>query len=111
MKIVVRIVIAIIFATVSSSAHAQRAGAARPIETPLKPLPPDQAYAGEIRAFAGEKCPPNWLPADGTEYPEKDHKGLLAAIGDLWGATTISTFKVPDLRGVFLRGIQTLVKA
>jgi hypothetical protein len=30
---------------------------------------------------------------------------LFAAIGTAWGAADASTFRVPDLRGVFLRGL------
>jgi hypothetical protein len=72
----------------------------------LKPLPPDYAYPGEVRAFAGETCPTNWLLADSAEYPTAAHKRLEAAIGDLWGSSAPGMFKVPDLRGMFMRGWQ-----
>jgi hypothetical protein len=74
--------------------------------TAPNPLPPDYAYPGEVRAFAGEACPESWLVADGKEYPTSAHKRLEAAIGDRWGSSSTSTFKVPDLRGMFLRGWQ-----
>jgi microcystin-dependent protein len=61
-------------------------------------------YAGEIRAFGGSMCPNNWLIADGTELPTQGHTALNNAIGDLWGATQQTTFMLPDLRGVFVRG-------
>jgi microcystin-dependent protein len=98
--------IALLIAIAVVAAAEQRAAKAkRPLgpET-LKPLPPDFAYAGEVRAFAGEHCPANWLPADGKEYPDAGHKKLVAEIGDLWGTSAVGRFKVPDLRGIFLRG-------
>jgi len=61
-------------------------------------------YPGEIRAFAGEHCPANWLPANGAELDSGSHKSLEAAISDLWGARTTGKFYLPDLRGVFMRG-------
>lgn len=61
-------------------------------------------YPGEVRAFAGEHCPANWLEADGRELDENAHKALAAAISDLWGASQPGKFNLPDLRGVFLRG-------
>jgi microcystin-dependent protein len=64
----------------------------------------DFAYPGEIRAFAGDRCPANWLPADGKEYSEAGHGALVAAIGDLWGSSGLGKFRVPDLQGMFLRG-------
>ena len=70
---------------------------------PPKMVAPGE-FAGEIRAFGGQSCPANWLVADGTELPEAGHASLVAAIGDLWGSTEAGKFKLPDLRGTFLRG-------
>ena len=36
----------------------------------------DGAYAGEIRAFAGEVCPVGWLPADGNTYNDPNIRFL-----------------------------------
>src|SRR5215471_11320816 len=73
------------------------------LAAPPKMVAPGE-FAGEIRAFGGQACPTNWLVADGTELPEAGHASLLAAIGDLWGSTETGKFKLPDLRGSFLRG-------
>ncbi|HEY4240012.1 MAG TPA: phage tail protein [Kofleriaceae bacterium] len=63
-------------------------------------LPP-----GTIAAFAGADAPPGWLLCDGTPVSRTEHAALFAAIGDTWGKGDGSTtFVVPDLRGVFLRG-------
>jgi microcystin-dependent protein len=77
------------------------------------PKPPSKAaplaaaageYPGEVRAFAGEHCPANWLEANSAELDSASHKALEAAISDLWGARATGFFYLPDLRGVFLRG-------
>jgi microcystin-dependent protein len=69
-----------------------------------KPVLKGVAYPGEIRGFAGQNCPTGWLPADGREVKDSDHPALVGAIGDLWGSSAVGKFKLPDLRGVFVRG-------
>lgn len=65
----------------------------------------DGTYVGEVRAFAGEQCPDGWLLADGTQYSTgQPYSQLNSVISDLWGSTEASKFRVPDLRGVTLRG-------
>jgi hypothetical protein len=72
---------------------------------PIKPTPlKDGSYPGEIRVFAGEIPPDGWLECDGQEYPDTKYPKLSAVIGDLWGSTLPNHFRVPDLRGLFLRG-------
>jgi hypothetical protein len=100
-RVTITVLLALLATVAGATQNKPRATAAA-----LKPLPPDYAYPGEVRAFAGETCPINWLVADGKEYPTSAHKRLEAAIGDLWGSSTTSTFQVPDLRGMFLRGWQ-----
>jgi hypothetical protein len=70
-----------------------------------KPTPlPDGSYPGEIRTFAGEIPPDGWLECDGREFPDSQYPKLSAVIGDLWGSTQPNHFRIPDLRGLFLRG-------
>lgn len=67
----------------------------------------DGAYTGEIRAFAGPLCPNGWRVCDGRAYPTKvggADDPLFLVIGDYWGRPDALTYRVPDLRGVFLRG-------
>jgi hypothetical protein len=72
----------------------------------LKPPPVgDGTWVGEVRAFAGEECPDGWLLADGKEYSvNPPYSQLYRVIFDLWGSPAGGTFRVPDLRGVSLRG-------
>jgi len=61
---------------------------------------------GTIVAFAGpaENVPQGWLLCDGREIIQDEYPVLFTVIGTAWG-TTPSDFRLPDLRGVFLRGV------
>lgn len=61
---------------------------------------------GTILPFAGtiSTVPPGYLPCDGSSYSTSDYPNLYSAIGNGWG-TDGSKFRVPDLRGQFLRGV------
>ncbi|WP_208436928.1 phage tail protein [Bartonella taylorii] len=67
------------------------------------PLP-----SGFIGTFAMEKMPEGWLLCDGTAYSRKIYANLFAALGETWGrGNGYTTFNVPDLRGMFLRGLDS----
>ena len=64
--------------------------------------------AGMIMAFAGpaENIPAGWLLCDGTEVSRTTYSNLYDAIGVSWGTgDNTTTFNLPDLRGMFLRGV------
>lgn len=64
--------------------------------------------AGIIVPFAGpaENIPSGWMLCDGSEISRSEYGNLYNAIGVNWGVGDNSTtFNLPDLRGVFLRGI------
>lgn len=70
---------------------------------------------GTIVAFAGDKCPPGWLFCDGKALSSREYGRLYAAISTNWGnglefiggvwVQGTNDFKLPDLRGLFLRGV------
>lgn len=61
--------------------------------------------AGTVISFAGATAPTGYLVCDGQEVSKASYPELYAAIGDLWGTPQSGTnFKLPDLRGQFLRG-------
>jgi hypothetical protein len=62
---------------------------------------------GAIIPFGGnsDKIPDGWLLCDGGMYSTTEYPELFDAIGYNWGTTDPDTFRVPDLRGVFLRGV------
>jgi microcystin-dependent protein len=61
--------------------------------------------AGAILPFAMNSAPAGWLAADGTAVSRTDYAALFTAIGTTYGAGDGSTtFALPDLRGIFVRG-------
>lgn len=64
--------------------------------------------SGAIMAFAGSTAPSGWLKCEGQAISRTTYATLYAAIGTTWGTGDGSTtFNVPDLRGMFLRGTGT----
>lgn len=61
---------------------------------------------GTICAFAMNRVPNGWLACNGQAVSRKTYKDLLDVIGLTYGiGDGDQTFNVPDLRGVFLRGL------
>lgn len=64
--------------------------------------------AGMIVPFAGpkENIPDGWLLCDGSAISRSTYANLYHSIGVCWGEGNGSTtFNLPDLRGMFLRGV------
>ena len=57
------------------------------------------AYLGEIRMFAGDYAPQDWLPCDGRLVAISTYNVLYALIGTTYGGDGQTTFALPDLRG------------
>ena len=66
---------------------------------------------GTIAAYGGplnldELKKQGWLPCNGEAVNRGDFKSLFDQIGESWGrGDGVHTFNLPDLRGVFLRGV------
>lgn len=61
--------------------------------------------AGAVAHFAMSTAPSGWLKANGALVSRTTYAALFAAIGTTFGAGDgATTFKLPDLRGEFLRG-------
>ncbi|WP_039758407.1 phage tail protein [Bartonella queenslandensis] len=61
---------------------------------------------GTIGIFGMQVLPDGWLLCDGKAYLRSEYSALYKAIGIRWGSIDdYSKFHVPDLRGVFLRGV------
>lgn len=63
---------------------------------------------GMIMPFAGpaENIPEGWLLCDGSAISRSEYANLYKAIGVCWGTGDgATTFNIPDLRGMFLRGV------
>jgi len=64
--------------------------------------------AGVIVPFGGqvEQIPYGWMLCDGSEISRTEYANLYNAIGVCWGIGDGSTtFNLPDMRGMFLRGV------
>lgn len=62
--------------------------------------------AGVIVPFGGEEVPFGWMLCNGAEVSRTEYANLYNAIGVCWGIGDGSTtFNLPDLRGLFLRGV------
>jgi microcystin-dependent protein len=69
---------------------------------------PDSVPAGLIFPYAGISTPTGYLFCDGAPLSRTTYARLYSAIGTLWGAGDgTTTFNLPDLRGMFLRGTGT----
>jgi microcystin-dependent protein len=61
--------------------------------------------AGAVMAFAMNSAPAGWLAANGAAVSRSTYATLFAAISTTHGSGDDSTtFNVPDLRGIFVRG-------
>ena len=57
-----------------------------------------QPYIGEIRMFAGNFAPLNWLFCDGQQLPISENEALFQLIGTTYGGDGESTFNLPNLQ-------------
>ena len=63
------------------------------------------AGVGFVLPYYGKTAPPGTLACDGSEISREAYKELFQVLGTKAGAGNGSTtFNVPDLRGVFIRG-------
>ena len=61
--------------------------------------------SGAVMPFAMNSAPTGWLAADGSAVSRSTYAALFSAIGTTHGVGNGSTtFNLPDLRGIFVRG-------
>lgn len=63
---------------------------------------------GSVQMFAGSAAPESWLLCDGStldSVANPKYAALFAVIGTTYGGTGATSFKVPDCRGIFVRGV------
>jgi len=62
--------------------------------------------SGSVIPFAGDNIPVGWLLCDGSIVSRSGYRDLFNAIGEAWGnGDGSSTFHIPDMRGMTLRGV------
>lgn len=62
-------------------------------------------YAGDIKND-GNFLAAGWLPCIGANLKIADYNTLFQTISSFYGAEDASTFRLPDFRGQFIRGVQ-----
>jgi microcystin-dependent protein len=73
-----------------------------------------QVPIGTIMAYGGDTTnidivnrlrEQGWLPCNGVSVSREEYKDLYNIIGTAFGSNSNTTFQVPDMRGLFLRGV------
>ncbi|MBR7780108.1 phage tail protein [Undibacterium rugosum] len=57
------------------------------------------SFVGEIRIFAGNYAPVDWLLCDGSVLSIAQYQSLYALIGVTYGGNGVTTFALPNLNG------------
>lgn len=68
----------------------------------------DTLPVGTIISYVGSDLnalPGHWLPCDGRSLAPSDYPALSKVIGGAFGTDAGGNFYLPDLRGMFLRGV------
>ncbi len=74
--------------------------------TQLIPAGTVMAYAGEWREDVRQNFyHTGWLVCEGQALTIQNYMNLYQAIGHIYGESASETFKLPDFRGIFLRGL------
>ncbi|WP_204301857.1 tail fiber protein [Stenotrophomonas maltophilia] len=60
--------------------------------------------AGLVAHFPTASPPEGWLRCNGADVSRTTYAALFAVIGTTFGSASGSTFRLPDLRGEFIRG-------
>ena len=55
-------------------------------------------YIGEIRLLPYSYAPQGWLPCSGQELPIQQYPALASVLGNMYGGTPPTTFKLPNLQ-------------
>lgn len=56
-------------------------------------------FLAEVKAFAGNFAPRNWIECEGQLLPIAQNTALFSLIGTIYGGDGRTTFGIPDLRG------------
>jgi len=84
---------------------ASGAGGAWFLLSPVFAPPPPPVPAGFVAPFCGVSAPIGWLKCNGAFVARADYAALYKAIGNRFGGDDKAlAFKLPDLRGEFIRG-------
>jgi len=103
--------VTLIFGTQVNSASATdiQVDCNKPVSAAEVPIGSITAYGGVVTGNDKQKLQQQgWLVCDGEEYLIKDYEDLYCKIGTYFGTgSRPENFKVPDLRGRFVRGVDS----
>jgi microcystin-dependent protein len=75
---------------------------------PDVPMASTTTLPGQIVAYGGALAPAGWLSCDGSIISRTTYSALFSALSTTWGSGDGSTtFALPDLRGVYIKGAGT----
>jgi len=63
-----------------------------------------EPFIGEIRYFAGARCPTNWAFCSGQVLQITQYQALYSLLGTVYGGDGKSTFALPNISGRILVG-------
>ena len=72
--------------------------------TTLRQLVGSSVPVGSVIAFAAATPPTGWLSCNGQYLSRVSYPRLFAVIGTTFGSSDSSNFRLPDMRGEFVRG-------
>lgn len=55
-------------------------------------------FLGEVRMFAGNYNPENWIICNGQTLNVQQYQALFSLMGTIYGGDGVTTFKAPDLQ-------------
>jgi microcystin-dependent protein len=59
-----------------------------------------EPFIGEIRVFPFNTVPKGWVRCEGQNLPINSNQALYSLLGTMYGGNGVSTFALPDLRGL-----------
>lgn len=90
------------FVTLTNKTNRQLRTEIETLQAQIATLQP--APAGSIMMWPSNTIPSGWALCNGSSYSRSEYATLFAVLGTTYGADDNSTFKLPDMRGMFVAG-------